>query len=162
MWGESKLAKMDCSDFITPRFINNDYVRAEIIYSTVHAPHKVLAWSRATLCCRDIWALPRNWGHLLPHHGCNPLDQPWEEIIQYVYSYGCCVSQEIINLSTVPMHPGVFFQPLSSCLAYHWFSVNSVNSNTIGAVNRISRTIGKDLLEVACSISHHKNSFSLS
>ena len=36
--------------------------------------------------------------------------------------YGCHASQEKINVSQVPMAPQVFFQPLSSCLAYPGFS----------------------------------------
>ena len=32
---------------LTPHFVNNDYVTAESICSTVQAPHEVLAWSRA-------------------------------------------------------------------------------------------------------------------
>ena len=39
MWGERKLAKTVCSGSLAPRFINNDYVTAEIIYSTVHEHH---------------------------------------------------------------------------------------------------------------------------
>ena len=62
MWGESKLAKIMWSGSLTPSFVNNDYVTAEIIYSTAHvchefcltaeitystayAHHKVLTWS---------------------------------------------------------------------------------------------------------------------
>ena len=41
-----------------PRFVNNDYVTAEIIYSIAHEHHKVLASSRDTLCNMPIWASP--------------------------------------------------------------------------------------------------------
>ena len=54
VWGENKLAKMVCSGSLTPRFVNNDYVKAEIPYRTAPVCHEVLACSRATLCCRDI------------------------------------------------------------------------------------------------------------
>ena len=37
------LAKRVCSDSLAPRFVSNDYVTAEIIYSTVHGHHEVLA-----------------------------------------------------------------------------------------------------------------------
>ena len=50
MWGESKLTKMACSNSLALHFINKDYVTAEIIYTTVHACHNVLAWSRVTVC----------------------------------------------------------------------------------------------------------------
>ena len=53
MQGKSKFAKMVWSGSLipqplalAPRFVDNDYVTAEITYSTVHACHKVLAWSR--------------------------------------------------------------------------------------------------------------------
>ena len=32
---------------LTPRFVNDDWVTAEIIYSTTHARHEVLAWPQA-------------------------------------------------------------------------------------------------------------------
>ena len=35
-WGERKLAKIACSGSLAAHFINNDYIRAEIIYSGVH------------------------------------------------------------------------------------------------------------------------------
>ena len=52
--GESKLTQMECSGSLAPRFVNNDYVIAEIICSTAHARQEVLTRSRATWCCRDI------------------------------------------------------------------------------------------------------------
>ena len=39
---ENKLAKMECSESLAPQFVTNDHVTAEVIYSTVHACHKVL------------------------------------------------------------------------------------------------------------------------
>ena len=44
----------DGSGSLTPRFVNNNHVTVEIIYSTAHAHHKVLTWSGVTLCCRDM------------------------------------------------------------------------------------------------------------
>ena len=44
LWGQNKLAKVACSGSLAPCFINNDYVIAEIIYSTAHVHHKELAW----------------------------------------------------------------------------------------------------------------------
>ena len=48
-------------------------------------------------------------------------------------------------MSLVPTAPRVFFQPLSSHLAYPGVmnSADSVNSKTTGAVGRISNTTGK-------------------
>ena len=45
------------------------------------------------------------------------LSQPGERLC-----CGCRASQEKINVSAVPMVPSVFFQPLSSSLAYPEFS----------------------------------------
>ena len=63
MKGKIKLAKIACSGSLAPHFIKKDYVTAEIIYITVHAHHEELAWSQATVCCRDIWAPPRKRGN---------------------------------------------------------------------------------------------------
>ena len=62
--------KMACSDSLTPCFVNNGYVTAEIIYSTAHVHHKVLAWSRTTLCCMPVWASPEETVASLLCHGC--------------------------------------------------------------------------------------------
>ena len=43
-------------------------------------------------------------------------------VLCYVRCCGCRVSQERINVPAVPMDPRIFFQPLSSHLAYHGFS----------------------------------------
>ena len=50
LWGGSKLAKIVCSGSLAPHFVNNDYITAEIIYSTAYAHHETLAWSWTTLC----------------------------------------------------------------------------------------------------------------
>ena len=67
---------MAWSGSLAPRFVNNDYVTAEltestvhachgvyvtaeITYSTVHARHEVLAQSRDNLCGMLVWAPPR-------------------------------------------------------------------------------------------------------
>ena len=48
MWGVSSLAKMVCSGSLIPHFVNNDYVTAEIIYSTMHAYHEVYVTAEIT------------------------------------------------------------------------------------------------------------------
>ena len=77
------------------------------------------------------------------------LHQPGERLccvrLCYVCCYSCCSSQERINMSAVSMAPHIFFKPLSSHLAYHEFSeqcTHSVNSETVGTMNRISNTGG--------------------
>ena len=122
-----------------PCFVNNDYIISKITYSTEHAHHKVLTWSGVTLCCRDMWAPPRNWQHY-----CCVTDVSVGSATRGgntgVCCYSCCTSQERINMSAVPMAPWVFFQPLGSRLPTLG-SVISVNSKTIGATNRTSNNI---------------------
>ena len=57
VWGESKLVKMACSGSLAPCFINNvnnDYVTAEVVYSTAPAHLEVLVWSWTTLCSTRV------------------------------------------------------------------------------------------------------------
>ena len=55
-------------------------------------------------------------------------------IVCYVCCYGSCASQKRINMSAVPIAPHMFFQPLSSHLAYPGFSkqciTNRMKSNS--------------------------------
>ena len=62
VWGESKLAKGAGSGSLAPCFVNNDYVTAEIICSTAHMCHQVLAWS-CIMCSTYVWAPPEEWRH---------------------------------------------------------------------------------------------------
>ena len=115
---------------LAPCFVNNNYVRAEVTYSTAYARHGVLAWLWATVYSMPVWASPwKPW--LLLHWGyigatlcygsvmvmlwplLQLLHQPGERLC-----YGCCASQERINVSALPMAPRIFFQPLSSSLTY--------------------------------------------
>ena len=154
MWRESKLANMMCSGSLAPCFLNNNYVTAEIIHSTVHVHHKVyvtaqityitahapqvLAWPWATLCCARISAPHRNQQHLLLHHSC--VHWVSHERRKYRVSvfmavcqpgerlcYGCCAIQRRINVSAVLTDPHILLQPLAHALAT-LCSVNSVNS----------------------------------
>ena len=56
--------------------------------------------------------------------------------------YGCCLSQEVINVSAIPMAPCIFFQLLTWALPTLGSanSANSMSSKTIGIMNRISST----------------------
>ena len=139
VWGESKLVKMAWSGSLAPHFLSHVYVTTEIIYSTVHVPHEVLAWSQTTLCCRHIWDPPKNPAAFYGCHDCVYwvshtslllllLRQPGERLccvrLCYDCCFGCCISQERKkkNVYEVPMTPQVFFQPLHSHLAYPGFS----------------------------------------
>ena len=44
--------------------------KTAIIYSTLHACHAVLAWSRDTVCSTSVWAPPRKQRHLLLCQDC--------------------------------------------------------------------------------------------
>ena len=47
------MAKAACSGSLAPCFVNDNYVTAGIIYSTVYAHHEVLAWSQV-MCSRHV------------------------------------------------------------------------------------------------------------
>ena len=50
---------MTCSGSLTPQFVNHDYVKAEIIYSTAHAHHEVLSWSQVYVWYTCMNGLPQ-------------------------------------------------------------------------------------------------------
>ena len=125
---------MAYSVFLTPCFVNNACVTAEIIYITAHPHHKLHC------CCRDMRAPPRKQQHLIPCHGCV-----------------CCVSHESRGYSVsaataaaparrewdvYSFHGFSSFLPASSlapCLPWVQWTVHTVRySSTIGVMNRIS------------------------
>ena len=59
---------MAYSGSLTPSFVNNDCVTAEITYSTAHALHEVLTLVTGGVWHSDMCAPPRK--HLLLPHGC--------------------------------------------------------------------------------------------
>ena len=140
MWGESKLAKMVCSGSLTPCFVNNDCVTAEIIYSTAHAHYKVLTWSQDVLCFTDMRPPPRKRGyyHCITAEPIG-LDTRGKRLCcdrLCCGCCGCCVRASRKAVLQLPCQPGenkhvcrttapCFFQPLSSCLAYCGFSKQS-------------------------------------
>ena len=132
LWEENKSGKLVCSGSLITYFVNNDYVTTEIILQhsacASWSTHDSYLWqlrSWATLCCMDIWAPPRKqW-----HYCCikSMATVPAREMLCwgrlcYGSSYGCCISQERINVSAVTMAPQLFFQTLNLCLAYPGFS----------------------------------------
>ena len=70
LWGDSKLAKMAYPGSLASRFVNNDYVTAEIICSTAYVCHEVLTWLWATLCGTPVPAPPIKPWELLLYHSC--------------------------------------------------------------------------------------------
>ena len=162
---------MVCPDFLAPqpltlapRLINNVYVTAEITYYTAHVRHELLTLSRGTRLLTRY-----SLGHelfcaecLQEHHHKNPgccytgLHCSNSMIMVYKVMlwlailclccgccYGCCVSQERINLSAFPMllesPSSLLTHTLPTlCLAY---SEESVNSETIGIMNRMKSNI---------------------
>ena len=96
---------MACSGYLSPCFVNNDYVTAEIICIVMHLSQEILTPSGATLCCPDISAPLRKQQQLLLHHGCvHWVSHERREYSMYTAMaaasarreccYGCCVSQE--------------------------------------------------------------------
>ena len=140
VWGESKLAKMVRSGSLTPRFVNNDCVATEIVYSTAHAGYKVLSLGHRMFCALQIFDLHLERGGITAASQLSPLGQAQEErgcaVLGYIVAavvsavsepaerlcYGCHVSQERISMPVVPTAPQASFQRLSSHLAYSGFS----------------------------------------
>ena len=119
---------MACLGSHTPRFVNNDYETAEIIYSTEHKCHKVLPRTQAT---SDIWAPPKKRQHYCCITTVSIGSATREDSLstdmaalsaRREHCYGCCVRQKRINVSAVPTAPQIFFESLRSRLAYHRFS----------------------------------------
>ena len=54
--GREQISKDGMSRLSDPTFVNNDYVTAEIAYSTACAQHEVLASSWAALCNTPVRA----------------------------------------------------------------------------------------------------------
>ena len=130
LWEENKLAKLACSDSLVPCFVNNDYVTTEILLQhracASWSTHDSYLWrlrSWATLCCMDIWAPPRKQQHYAAS-SLWPLCQPEERLcwvrLGYGSCYGCCISQERINVSAVPMAPQLFLQTLKLVPCLPW------------------------------------------
>ena len=65
LWGENKLAKMSWSwlGSLVPCFVNNNYVIAEFIYSTVHTRHRVLGHEVFTWSRGAHWVTGCSLGH---------------------------------------------------------------------------------------------------
>ena len=69
--GREQISKDGMSRLSDPTFVNNDYVTAEIIYSTVHAHHEVFTWSWV-ICVWYVYmsSTKKKVVALLLHHGC--------------------------------------------------------------------------------------------
>ena len=104
VWRESKLAKV-CSGSLTPRFVNNDYVTAEIIYTTAHARHEVPAWSQVTVSGYTCMSFTMKVlaAAVLGLHWSDTMAMLYEVMLWLHYSsvwlccgcfYSCCISQE--------------------------------------------------------------------
>ena len=103
VWGESKLAMMVCSGSLAPRFVNKDYVTAEIILALPSASQS----TRLVTGCVEYARVSSTWrikAVLLPY-GC--VCWVGHERREYrvstamtaasarrEYCYGCCVSQK--------------------------------------------------------------------
>ena len=115
-WGEiNKIASVRLSfptfsHPLAPCSVNNDFVTAEITYSTARVHHKVLTWSWASLCSTLIHGL-LCVVHLYGHHlgrfcCCIRATLEWHQgYVMWGYSiatlwlcydccYSCCISKE--------------------------------------------------------------------
>ena len=122
--GRSKLAKMACSGPFTPHIVNDDCVTAEITYSTEHVCQEILAGSQVVLRSSPVLLLRHGCVHWVSHERREYRASIATATVtaRRKYYYGCCTSQERINVSAAPTAPPVCFLPLSSCLAYPGFS----------------------------------------
>ena len=130
---------MTWSGPLTPHFVSNDSATAELTQSTAHVHHKLPVWSRATL-----WGTPVKASLGIARTGC-----------VWLCCYMLCLLLWLLcqpggnNVSAVPAAPHIFFQPLSSHLAYHGFSKQYYTvrySESVGVVSRISRQSQKLLM----------------
>ena len=121
--GRSKLAKMACSGPFTPHIVNDDCVTAEITYSTEHVCQEILAGSQVVLRSSPVLLLRHGCVHWVSHQRREYRASIATATVtaRRKYYYGCCTSQERIELFAVPTVSQVFFQPLSLRLAYRGF-----------------------------------------
>ena len=131
------------SGSLAPHFVHNDYVTAEITYTTAHECHRYLL-------CHVLYthvSFPEKAAALLLHH----IFVRWVSREKRALWYGSSISQETITyLQFVQL-----FASSSSLLAWALpilGSANSVNTKTIGIVNRISQT--DTILHSGCTSLH--------
>ena len=146
LWRYSKLAKNRCVGSLDPRFVNIDYVTAEsiyssayvhreiyatfeITYSTRHANHEVLTWSRATLCRMLVWVQQETSGCFCTgaalewHHGY----VTWGSVVTVlllhydyvVHAAKAAASARKEAVLWLPCHPGDNKRVCSSYISSH-------------------------------------------
>ena len=123
---------------LTPHSVNNDF--AWLCNSWDHLPNCTRA-SRGTHLATGYFCSVRIYVYKLH------LQTAWNVTCSYVV---LCLLLQLLcrpgeKVSAVPTSPLLFFQPLSSFLAYHGFSEQCTQwdkSETIGSVNRISNPSG--------------------
>ena len=147
--GESKLAKAACIGSLTPHFVKDDYVTPERVCSTAHAYQELLAASGSAFvrnACRSFtvkalavlrWSCTGVRGYVLA-----------VMVVMAVATAAASARREAVfqlpcqpgesNLSAVPVAPVSSSRLLAHTLPTQGStnSAGSVNSNTVGAVNR--------------------------
>ena len=129
MWEESKLAKGACSGSLTPGFVNNDYLTAEIIYRTAHVRHKGLTWSPGALCCEAMWSPPEKWQLCYCIWAVSVGSATGGDYIACP-PYGCCPGEERTHLFSAPTSPQALLQPPRLCIVYTGLSEQWAQSDT--------------------------------
>ena len=122
------------SGSLAPHFVHNDYVTAEITYTTAHECHRYLL-------CHVLYthvSFPEKAAALLLHHSF----VRWVSREKRALWYGSSISQETITyLQFVQL-----FASSSSLLAFTFpnlgstNTVHSVNSKIVGIMDRVSET----------------------
>ena len=145
---------------LTPRFVNNEYVTAEITYSTAHVHHEVLG--PGLLCAVRLYERH----HESPGCGCTgvTLEQHHGYVMGgYILTAApAAASSGREAVLWLPCQPEEFLRLLkSSNIVTHILptlgsasSADSVNSKTTGVTNRISSTPMKIHLLTQLSFHH--------
>ena len=115
-WGENKLAKMAFWGSLAPHFVNNDYVTAEIAYSTACAQHKYLL-RHGLLCAILLY----EYSFTMKALAAAALGLHWSSNMVMLYEVMLWLHYGLVmvrNVSAVPIAFHIFYQPLRSHLAY--------------------------------------------
>ena len=110
---------------LIPHSVNNDF--AWLCNSSDHLQHWACAL-RGTRLATGYFCSVRIY-ELHPEQPCRAVCI--YVMLTYVCCYSCCTSQERTHVSAVPMAPWIFFQPLSLHLAYHGFSEQCAQWDTV-------------------------------
>ena len=126
------------------------YVIAEITYSTVHVPHRVLTWLRATLCGVPVWASPLKFWLLLHWGYIRTIS--WLRYVRLCYGWLCYVMTAATAAALTRREavlwlwcqPGENKCVCSSCAPRISFHLSAHTLPTLGSANSVHSEIHWD------------------